>query len=153
MKTLAAFALVLMAGAGGVGAVEERTSGDLKAVVASYLEIQAQLADDKIDGIKGPAAAIAASAASMGEPGAAIVTAAKAVEEAADLQTAREAFGPLSDAVIAAAKAGGWQGLDDVKLAYCPMVNGSWLQREPTIRNPYYGSAMLTCGEFKDPKK
>jgi hypothetical protein len=37
-----------------------------------------------------------------------------------------------------------------VKLAYCPMVRGSWLQKDETIRNPYYGKGMLTCGEFKD---
>ena len=130
-----------------------QASEKLQAVVASYLEIQAQLAGDKIDGIKGPAAAVGASAASMGEAGAEIVTAAKAIEQAADLKGAREAFGPLSDAVIAAATAEGWQGLGDVKIAYCPMVNRSWLQKEQSIRNPYYGSSMLTCGEFRTPKK
>jgi hypothetical protein len=89
----------------------------------------------------------------MSEAGAGIVAGAKAVEEAADLKTARAAFARLSEAVIAAASARGWKDLGDVKLAYCPMVNGSWLQREQQIRNPYYGASMLTCGEFKDPKK
>lgn len=32
----------------------------------------------------------------------------------------------------------------------CPMFNGSkgakWLSRDKTIKNPYYGSAMLSCG-------
>jgi hypothetical protein len=28
------------------------------------------------------------------------------------------------------------------------MVKKSWLQKEPDIRNPYYGTAMLTCGSF-----
>ena len=128
-------------------------SDSLEAIVSSYLEIHAQLAADKIDGIKAPAAAIAKSAASMGEPGKKIAAAAKAVEQAGDLKTARDAFAPLSEAVIAVAKADGWQGLDDVKLAYCPMVNASWLQKDVAVRNPYYGSTMLTCGEFKDPKR
>lgn len=33
--------------------------------------------------------------------------------------------------------------------AWCPMAEGGWLQTESTISNPYYGSAMLTCGNFK----
>jgi hypothetical protein len=31
------------------------------------------------------------------------------------------------------------------------MVQRSWLQKDEKISNPYYGSAMLTCGEFKKP--
>jgi hypothetical protein len=30
-------------------------------------------------------------------------------------------------------------------------VNKSWLQKEGSIRNPYYGPVMPTCGEFKKP--
>lgn len=29
---------------------------------------------------------------------------------------------------------------------YCPMKKGYWLSQEKEIKNPYYGSAMLTCG-------
>ena len=133
----------------GAHAGEVVPSGDLQAVVGSYLEIQAKLASDSIEGIKEPADAMGVAAARMGEPGAAIVTAAKAVGGASDLTSARAAFGPLSDAVIAAAKAEGFTGLDGVKIAFCPMVNQSWLQKDEQIRNPYYGSGMLTCGEFK----
>ena len=32
---------------------------------------------------------------------------------------------------------------------YCPMVNKQWLQKGETVSNPYYGKAMLTCGEKK----
>lgn len=125
----------------------------LKKVVASYIEIQTQLAADKIDAIKGPARAIVSDAGTMGESGADIVAAAKTVERASDLKKAREAFGKLSDVVIAAAKADGWKDLDGVKLAYCPMVRNSWLQKDERVRNPYYGSLMLECGEFRDPRK
>ena len=37
-----------------------------------------------------------------------------------------------------------------MRLAYCPMVNKPWLQKDKEIRNPYYGAAMLTCGSFKN---
>ena len=66
-------------------------------------------------------------------------------------RAARDAFGALSDAVVAAAKAEGWKDLGDAKLAFCPMARRPWLQKEDKIRNPYYGSAMLDCGEFKKP--
>jgi hypothetical protein len=121
----------------------------MKAVVGSYLQIQTQLASDKIDGIKAPASAIAAAADAMGESGAAIAKAAKTIGAASDIKSAREAFGPLSDAVIAASQKEGWKDLGDVKVTYCPMIRRSWLQKEEKIRNPYYGSSMLECGEFK----
>ena len=102
-----------------------------------------QLATDKFDGIKAPAAALAARAEGLGEAGAGMAKAARTVGNAPDLKAARDAFGGLSDAVIAAAKAEGWKDLSDVKLAYCPMVQRSWLQKDEKISNPYYGSAML----------
>ncbi len=37
----------------------------------------------------------------------------------------------------------------DVKKAYCRMVKKFWLQKGDQIANPYYGSSMLRCGEFK----
>lgn len=125
----------------------------LKPILASYLEIQSQLAADKIDGVGRAAAAIGSNAAGLGaERARPIVKAAKALETAADLKTAREAFGPLSDAVIAAARAEG-KPVDGVKIGFCSMVNRSWLQKDGKIQNPYYGSAMLECGELKDLKK
>jgi hypothetical protein len=139
-------ALVLLVSA---GAALRASSDAMKAIVASYLEIHAALMADKTDGIQAAAKAIGTQAAGMGAEGATIVTTAKAVADAADVKAARAAFGDLSDAVIAAAKAEGFKDLPDVKVAYCPMVKKSWLQKEATIKNPYYGTAMPTCGEFR----
>jgi hypothetical protein len=123
----------------------------LKAIVASYLQIHSQLITDKTDGVKAAAGEIVKQAESMGANGAAIGKAATAIASAADLKTARQAFGPLSEAVIAAVSASGPATKKElgVKLAFCPMVNRSWLQKEDKIRNPYYGSTMLECGEIK----
>jgi hypothetical protein len=126
-----------------------QASDAMKAIVGSYLEIQGRLAADKVDGIKPAARAIGEQAARLGAEGAAIVKAAKSIEDAADLKTARDAFGGLSDAVIAAGTAEGWKDLPDLRVAYCPMVKKSWLQKDDAIKNPYYGSGMLTCGEIK----
>jgi hypothetical protein len=126
-----------------------QASDAMKAIVASYLEIQGRLSVDQVEGVKPAAQAIADQAGRMGKEGAAIHKAARAMEGAADLKAAREAFGGLSDAVIAAGTAEGWKDLPDLRVAYCPMIKKSWLQKDDAIRNPYYGSSMLTCGEIK----
>jgi hypothetical protein len=150
MKLFVAAALCLVFAA-GVPAMQ--TSDALTSIVTSYLEIHARLAADKMDGIKGAASAIVAKAGDMGDKGHALANAAKAVGEASDLKAARDAFGPLSDAVIAAAQSGTGSDLRGVKLGFCPMAKRSWVQKEEKVRNPYYGSAMLECGELKDLKK
>lgn len=146
--------IVIATVCGTIGVVHVDASEALKAVVASYLEIHAQLAADKIDRVEAPARAIASKAAEMGAAGEPIAKAANALAGAADVKAARDAFAALSDAVIAAGNAEGWKDVGEVKLAYCQMAKRSWLQKdEAQIRNPYYGSQMLTCGEFKPAAK
>ena len=115
-------------------------------LAAPYLHIQVALANDSTDGVAEAARAIAAEAAGMGEQAAAIGAAAETLADAADLQSARDAFGPLSDALIVYGRD---VGFGELRLAYCPMVDKEWLQATSEIRNPFYGSMMLTCGEFR----
>ncbi len=145
--------LVLISAIVVVAGVIARGSESTKAIVASYLQIHAALSADKIDGVKPAAAAIAKEAAGLGAPGDAVVKAANTMESARNLKAAREALGPLSDAVIAIAKADDWKDLPGLKVGYCPMVRKSWIQKDGTVNNPYYGSQMLTCGELKDANK
>ncbi|MGZ5253807.1 MAG: DUF3347 domain-containing protein [Flavitalea sp.] len=35
---------------------------------------------------------------------------------------------------------------------YCPMKKAYWLSNEVAIKNPYYGSSMLTCGKVAETK-
>jgi membrane fusion protein, copper/silver efflux system len=148
MKTVTGIVMAMV-----VGAATAQASEATKAVVASYLQIHAALSTDKIEGVKPAAAAIAKEAEGMGASGEALGKAAEAMESAADVEAARTALGPLSDAVIAAATADGWKDVSGVKVGYCPMVKQYWIQKDGTVSNPYYGSAMLTCGELKDPGK
>lgn len=30
---------------------------------------------------------------------------------------------------------------------YCPMQDAYWLSKENAVKNPYYGSMMLSCGK------
>ena len=143
MLRFAAIALTL--------AVASTVTGPASAAVADglaapYLHIQVALANDSTEGVSEAARAIAAEAAEMGDRAAAIGAAAEALAETADLWSARDAFGPLSDALIAYGREGGF---GELRLAYCPMVDREWLQATSELRNPFYGSMMLTCGEFR----
>ncbi len=115
-------------------------------LAAPYLHIQVALANDSMDGVTAAATSIAAEAATMGPSAQAIRSSAQAVAEVGDIVAAREAFGRLSDAVVAY---GEEVGFGDLKVAYCPMVRKSWVQAAGALRNPFFGSAMLTCGSFR----
>ncbi len=65
-----------------------------------------------------------------------------------DLEHQREHFATLSGnmySLIVGFKA----NETDAFLQYCPMKKSSWLSSAKEIRNPYYGSRMLTCGSVK----
>ena len=64
--------------------------------------------------------------------------------QAAEIGAAREAFGRLSDAVIAYADSTRTSPGDDVATVYCPMVKKCWLQKngdgeEPVLRQGHAG--------------
>lgn len=132
-----------------LGTVALRAGDPLLTMLDPYFRIQSTLSDDKTEGVKSDAAAIASAARSMGEPGAPIVKAADRLAGAADLVTARTAFSQLSDAVIALSESTKAEAGDGVHAMYCPMAKKQWLQKGDKVSNPYYGKAMLTCGEKK----
>ena len=145
---------VVLAAAGVSAQKAPPVPGDaIRGVVKSYLEIQAALAEDRFADLKAPAGTLSSQAAAMGKDATALARAATTFAAAADLAAARDAFGPLSDAVIARVKADGSGSVaSELKLAYCPMVRKSWLQLGDQVRNPYYGKSMPTCGELKPVK-
>jgi hypothetical protein len=65
-----------------------------------------------------------------------------------DLAKQRTAFETLSDNMIALAKTG--KPAKPVYIDYCPMKKAYWLSEEQAIKNPYYGSSMLTCGKITE---
>ena len=119
------------------------------ALVDPYLRIHTALAGDRMDGVKLNAATVTAQAAKLGTGAASIEAASKKLEMAADLPAARTAFGELSQAMLAYANGTKSSLGPDVHELYCPMVQKSWLQKGKATQNPYYGKAMLTCGELK----
>ena len=69
-----------------------------------------------------------------------------------DLDKARhDAFRPISHAIVPlAALVRGETATQSFHHMFCPMVKGGagdWLQADPKLTNPYWGSQMLHCGE------
>jgi hypothetical protein len=119
------------------------------ALVDPYLQVQMSLANDQMTAVPARAQAIATAAAALGKDAEKIVAGAKKLGSAKDIEAARTAFGEMSQAIADYAektKSGFGAG---VRLAYCPMADKPWLQKDKDIKNPYYGSSMLTCGSFK----
>ena len=76
---------------------------------------------------------------------AALIAEAEIIAQSKDIKTQREKFISLSDKMVSLAKTVKLSP-DPVYQQYCPMKKASWLSSNKAIKNPYYGSAMLTCG-------
>lgn len=68
-----------------------------------------------------------------------------------DLKAVRTGFEPFSTALADLARAGHLHHRGLVKIFQCPMTpvlgTGRWVQRDDDLKNPFFGAAMLTCGE------
>lgn len=73
---------------------------------------------------------------------------AEAISQSNDIKRQREKFTTLSNNMFELAKTVKLSS-EPVYQQYCPMKKASWLSNDKAIKNPYYGSAMLTCGSVK----
>jgi hypothetical protein len=120
-----------------------------KALIEPYLKVQTALAADKFEGIAANATAIEAAAIALGKDAEKLAGSAKKLAGAKDIAAARSAFGDVSEALVAYAEKTKSALGADVHIAFCPMVNKPWLQKDKEIKNPYYGAAMLSCGSLR----
>jgi Cu(I)/Ag(I) efflux system membrane fusion protein len=74
------------------------------------------------------------------------------LSKAANIDKQREYFAPLSNLLIEVADLFGLT-LETAYVAFCPMAfddkGAHWLSEFEDIKNPYFGDAMLQCGEVK----
>lgn len=80
-----------------------------------------------------------------------LLESAETISKTTDLTKQRTAFTALSVAL--------WKTIEvtesikgKVYYQYCPMKKAYWLSLEPGIKNPYYGSSMLSCGNISAQK-
>lgn len=75
----------------------------------------------------------------------------RSLPDRATLADARRDFEPFSTALVDLVRANHLTATTGLHAFECPMApelgTGRWLQREPQIRNPFFGSTMLTCGD------
>lgn len=83
---------------------------------------------------------------------AALLKDASHISESKDIKHQREHFASFSTNMFALAKSVKLSS-DPIYEAYCPMKKAYWLSSEMAIKNPYYGSSMLTCGSIKETLK
>lgn len=129
----------------------------LRPVLAANDKIHTALAGDTADGVTASAIAIAEAAlaarplvkdATVQALLADLETRARHLGHGGDIEAMRLAYGDLSKPLVAIASA--VPALRDGRHIFmCPMAKGyqKWLQSEPSLRNPYFGAKMLTCGE------
>jgi hypothetical protein len=120
-----------------------------RSIVDPYLRIQAALANDSVDGVRQNAGEVATAATALGAPAMKIDTTAVQLAATTELADARVKFGMLSEAIDTYMTGLHLTPPEGIKVAVCPMVNKPWMQEGDAIKNPYYGSEMLTCGNFR----
>ena len=79
-------------------------------------------------------------------------TSANAISSNTDISKQRGHFKHLSAHMISSVQLFGVN--ENVYIQFCPMADNNkgayWISLEEEVRNPYYGEAMLTCGEVRD---
>jgi copper chaperone CopZ len=70
---------------------------------------------------------------------------AKSISETSDIKKQRETFKSLSKNTYELIKSS--KPFEPVYYQYCPMQDANWLSKENAVKNPYYGSQMLSCGK------
>jgi len=122
----------------------------------AYIAIAKALAEDKFEpasqGI--PALETAIISLPEGAEKSAIQKALKHFKMQKEIAGLRSALKPLSTALITAIRGHGLDHLGDLYVVHCPMADdnkgGDWLANKNEVKNPYFGSSMLGCGDVTD---
>ena len=112
------------------------SSASFDVQLEGYVMAQEALAADNFGNARAALASLMTLADPTTQP---LVRSAAAAD---DIETMRARFKPLSEYLATLELPQGFAR------AYCPMYDGgsNWVQRDGPVRNPYFGSEMLTCG-------
>lgn len=69
----------------------------------------------------------------------------KSISETQDIKKQRESFKSLSKNMYELIKAS--KPAQPIYYQYCPMQDANWLSKQNSVKNPYYGTQMMTCGK------
>lgn len=81
-----------------------------------------------------------------------LVQAVQKMAKAGSIDQQRTAFADVSTVLWKTVKTA--KGVEQpVYYQYCPMKKSYWLSTDAAVKNPYYGSQMLTCGKTVETRK
>lgn len=143
-------------------AVGQQTQGQLKPIFDNYFEVKDALVktDGKLASEKAKALVKTINAVKMNDLKAEehaiwmkvmndLKEDAEHISETTDAKHQRDHFITLSKSIYALLKVSKYE--IPVYYQFCPMANdgkgANWLSKEDAVKNPYYGSQMLTCGK------
>ena len=134
-------------------------------VMIAYLEGQERFVADDLVGAQEALSRLAEAVNEIEPPGARPVREAwretasvlsgnaRKAASAETLGASRSAFEQVSLAAQGVLERFGNPTDETLRVAFCPMAFDSrgarWIQRDEAVQNPYYGDAMLRCGEFR----
>ncbi len=72
------------------------------------------------------------------------------ISTAKEIEKQRTAFTSLSNNLWLTVKGLKIKDNGAIYVEYCPMKDAYWLSKESSIKNPYFGKQMLTCGSIKE---
>lgn len=127
--------------------------GEVDKILTQYEKIHAALSSDSTEGVNAAARLIQQLAASIQSTDPASQELGGDLSEAAqriqgkDLEQTRIEFFELSKPLLVYLNQS-YSGEKTYYRYYCDMAKKGWVQSEKGVRNPYYGSSMLTCGEL-----
>ncbi len=136
----------------------------LEGVFSGYFEVRSALAADKLPAAVASAAKAREALAAVdgkllseadrkgwGEHAGHIEKLLASLAAAGDIESARREFAVLSEQMAAVARQLGPPGGLPLYEIHCPMAfdgrGANWLQTDRAVANPYFGSAMLQCGD------
>ncbi len=134
-------------------------------VMLAYLEGQERFVEDDLEGAKAALSRLAEAVNDIEPPGSRAVLEAwrktasvlsghaRKAASADSLGASRSAFEQVSLELEGFLERFGNPTGETLRIAFCPMAFDSrgarWIQRDEAVQNPYYGDAMLRCGEFR----
>ena len=112
-------------------------------LIPAYIKVSEALADDDLRGAIDAAEDLGLWAECSGEKK--IDQTVADLERSRKLTEARIAFREISTEVISLAR---W--ISGHHVMTCPTAKADWIQVDPEVSNPYYGSKGLRCGTIKE---
>lgn len=126
-------------------------AAQLEALVLAAADVSAALAADDLPGFQKMYPKLHDAFTKASSLPESLKTQGEKLVDGPDLKAARRAFEPFSTGLADLARAAHLHHRGVVKIFQCPMTPvlgvGRWVQRDAELRNPFFGSAMLECGE------